>query len=118
MKFILRILITGAVIFGISYFLPSLIHVSDFQVAVLAALVLAIANAIIRPIVHLLACPITILTLGLFALVINASMLYITADVIGPGFQLQGFWQTIVAAVIISVVSTALSSQLVDSGKR
>ena len=114
MKFILRILITGAVIFGVSYLLPSLIRVADFQAALLAALVLALANAVIRPVVAILSLPLTILTLGLFALVINALMLYLVAAVIGPGFQLQGFWQAIVAAVLISVVSTAVSSRLVD----
>lgn len=106
--------ITGGVIFGVSYFLPSLIRVADFQAALLAALVLAIANAVIRPVVVVLSLPITILTLGLFALVINALMLYFVAAVIGPGFQLQGFWQAIVAAVLISVVSTGVSSRLVD----
>ena len=112
MKFILRVLITGGVIFGVSYLLPSLIRVADFQSAVLAALVLAIVNAIIRPIVSVLSLPITILTLGLFTLVINALMLYIVAAVIGPGFRLQGFWQAIIAALIISIVSTWLSSRL------
>ncbi|MDP1809098.1 MAG: phage holin family protein [Actinomycetota bacterium] len=110
----LRVVITGGVIFGVSYFLPSLIRVADFQAALLAALVLAIANAVIRPVVVVLSLPITILTLGLFALVINALMLYLVAAVVGPGFQLQGFWQTIVAAVLISVVSAAVSSRLVD----
>ena len=114
MKFILRTLITGAVIFGVSYFLPALIRVADFQSAVLAALVLAVANAVVRPVVALFSLPITILTLGLFALVINALMLYIVAAVIGPGFHLQGFWQAMVAAIIISFLGTGLSSRLVD----
>lgn len=114
MKFILRVVVTGAVIFGVSYLLPSLIHVADFQAALLAALVLAVANAVIRPVVAILSLPLTILTLGLFALVINALMLYLVAAVIGPGFQLQGFWQAMVAAVLISVVSAAVSSRLVD----
>jgi len=114
MKFILRILITGGVIFGVSSFLPSLIHVTDFQAALWAALVLAVVNAVIRPVVAILSLPLTILTFGLFALVINAFMLYLVAAVIGPGFQLQGFGQTIVAAMLISIVSAALSSRLVD----
>ena len=114
MKFVLRVVITGGVIFGVSYFLPSLVRVADFQAALWAALVLAVANAVVRPVVAVLSLPITFLTLGLFTLVINASMLYIVAAVIGPGFQLQGFWQAIVAAVLISAVSTGTSSRLVD----
>lgn len=114
MKFILRVLITGGVIFGVSYLLPSLIHVDDFESALWAALVLAVANAFIRPVVAILSLPLTILTFGLFALVINALMLYLVAAVIGPGFQLQGFWQTVVAALLISVVSSAVSARLVD----
>lgn len=114
MKFILRVLITGGVIFGVSYLLPALIVVRDFESAVLTALVLAIVNAVIRPVVSILSLPVTILTLGLFTLVINALMLYIAAAVIGPGFVIAGFWQAIVAALLISVVSTWLSSRLVD----
>ena len=114
MKFILRVLITGAVIFGVSYLLPALIRVTDFQSAVLAALVLAIVNALIRPVVIVLTLPVNILTLGLFTLVINALMLYIAAAVIGPGFYIAGFWQALAAAAIITVVSTWLSSRLID----
>ncbi len=114
MKFILRTLITAAVIFGVSYFIPALIRVADFKTAVLAAFVLAIANAVIRPVVAFFSLPVTILTLGLFALVINALMLYIVAAIVGSGFQIQGFWQAIVAAALIGFLGTGLASQLVD----
>ena len=111
-NFIVKILVTGGVIFGISYLLPSLINVADFQTAVLVAFVLALVNAIIRPLILIVTLPLNFLTLGLFTFVVNALMLYIVANVIGPGFHLQGLWQAIIAALLISIVSTWLSSSL------
>ena len=111
--FIIRVLVTGAVIFGIAYLLPSLLSVRDFQSAVLAALVLAIANALVRPVVLVLTIPINLLTLGLFTLVVNALMLYLVAEVVS-GFVVVGFWQAIVAAILISAVSTFFATRLED----
>lgn len=114
MKFILRMLITAATIFGAAYLTDQwLISVDAFwPTAVIAALVLGVANAIIRPIVKVLAFPITFLTLGLFGLVINAAMLYIVEWLV-PGFQTQGFLRTVLAAIVISVV-TGIGSKIVD----
>ncbi len=113
-KFIINVLVTGGVIFGISYFLPALIKVADFQTALLAALILALVNALVRPVIVIISIPVTFLSLGLFLFVINALMLYLVAKIIGPGFYLQGFWQAVVAAIIISAVSTWLSSALIE----
>ncbi len=113
-NFIIKVLVTGGVIFGISYLLPSLISVTDFQTAVLIALVLALVNAVIRPLVLIITLPVNVLSLGLFTFIVNALMLYIAANIIGSGFHIRGFWQAIVAALLISVVSTWLSSRLDD----
>lgn len=114
MKFVLRVLITAATIFGVAYLSNMwLVSVDEFwPTAVIAALVLGVANAIVKPIVHVLAFPITFLTLGLFGLVINAAMLYLVAWVV-PGFETTGFFQTVLAAIIISAVSGA-GAKLVD----
>jgi putative membrane protein len=107
-------LITAAAIFGVAYLSGGeLVSVDQFwPTAVVAALVLGLANAIIKPIVHVFTFPITLLTLGLFSFVISAAMLYLVEWVV-PGFATTGFWQTLVAAIIISVVS-GIGSKLVD----
>jgi len=70
----------------------------------LAALLIGLVNAIIRPILVLLTLPLTVVTLGLFILVINALMLMLVAAVV-PGFTLGGFWTAFFAAIFIGIVS-------------
>lgn len=113
MKFILRVVIAAATIFGVAYLTGgALLSVDKFwPTAVIAALVLGIVNAIIKPIVHVLAFPITFLTLGLFALIINAGMLYLVAAVV-PGFDTVGFLQTVVAAILIAIVTGVAGKML------
>ena len=107
MKFLLRMLISAVAIFGVAYVSEgALLAPMDFwPTAVIAAVVLALVNAVVKPIVSLLALPVTLLTLGLFSLVINAAMLYLAAAVV-PGFDTVGFWQTVLAALIIALVSS------------
>jgi putative membrane protein len=80
------------------------ISVSTPTTLILAALVLGVVNAIVRPIVILLTLPATLLTLGLFLLVINAAMLGLVAWLL-PGFSIAGFWPAFWAAIVVSVVS-------------
>lgn len=108
-----RLLITGVTILLVAYFFPSLIEVKDFLTALLAALILAVVNALIRPVVIFITLPLNFLTLGLFTLVVNAFMLYIVSFILGEAFQISGFWQALVAAFIISIVS-AFASQLTE----
>lgn len=115
MKFIIRMLFSAAAIFGIAYLSNGwLIDVADFwPSAVLAAVVLALVNAIVKPIVSILSLPVTILTLGLFSLVISAGMLYIVAWIV-PGVTTTGFVPTVLSAVIIAIV-TSVGTSLVDA---
>lgn len=113
-KFIIRLLITGATILAVSTYLPALIKVRDFQSALLAALILALVNTLVRPVIVIITIPLTILTLGLFTLVINALMLYLVSFLLGNSFTIMGWWQAIIAAFLISVVSTFLSQRLFD----
>jgi len=116
-KFIIRMLISAAAIFGIAYLSDGwLLQVDAFwPSAVLAAVVLALVNAIVKPIVHVLSLPVTILTLGLFSLVISAAMLYIVAWVV-DGVSTTGFWQTMLSAIIVAVV-TSVGTSIVDDKK-
>lgn len=113
MKFLLRMLVSAGVIFGVAYLSSgSLLQVDSFWPgAVVAAVVLALVNALVKPIVHLISLPVTILSLGLFALVINAFMLTLVAAVV-PGVSTVGFLQTLLAAIMISVVTSVLTNWL------
>jgi putative membrane protein len=81
-----------------------------------AALLLGIVNAIVRPIAILLTLPLTLITLGLFLLVVNAGMLGLVALMLG-GFHIEGFWTAVGASLIVSAVSWLASGLLNDKGK-
>jgi putative membrane protein len=88
---------------------------------VVTALIFGLVNALIRPLVKLLTCPLIILTLGLFTLVVNAGMLLLTsylAELIGFGFGVAGFWPAFWGGLIISIVSAVLSLLLKDRHER
>lgn len=117
LRFLLRLLIAGAVIFGVASFSGgTLLQVDTFVWAVVMALVLGVVNAVIKPVINLLALPVTILTLGLFSLLINAGMLALAAAVV-PGVRTTGFWATVLAALIISVITSVTTSWLERDAK-
>ena len=91
------------------------IHVADLPAAVVAAAVLGILNAVIRPVLQFFALPITFLTLGIFYFVINGLMLYWTASLV-KGFAVRSFGAAIVASILVSLSSLLLNS-LLNSGK-
>jgi putative membrane protein len=80
------------------------IAVDSFKTAMIAALGLGLANAVIRPILVMLTLPLTILTLGLFLLVLNGAMLYLVAYLV-EGFQIRSFFDAVIAAVVIWIIS-------------
>ncbi len=85
------------------------IHVDSFTTALVAALVLALVNTLIRPILVLLTLPATLLTLGLFIFVINGLLFWFVGSFI-KGFAVDGFWAGVFGAIVYSVISWALSS--------
>lgn len=92
------------------------LHFSSAGVLLLAALLLGVVNAIVRPIAVILTLPLTLLTLGLFLLVINAGMVGLVALML-DGFQVDSFWTALGASLIVSIVSWATSGLLNDKGK-
>lgn len=80
------------------------ITVTTATTLILAALLLGVVNAVVRPVVVLLTLPATLLTLGLFLLVVNAAMLGLVAAFL-PGFSIDGFWSAFWGAILISLVS-------------
>lgn len=103
MKILLRWLINTIAIMLMALYLPG-IGVSSFYAALIAALVLGILNALIRPLIVLLTLPVNILTLGLFTLIINAFLFWFTSTIV-KGFIVAGFWPAFWGALIMSVVS-------------
>ncbi len=108
-------LINAAALLLLPYLLPS-VHVDSFYTALITALVLGLVNAVIRPILVLLTLPITVLTLGLFILVINALMFWFVASFI-KGFSVEGFWSAFWGAIAYSVLSMLASWLLVPRGR-
>ena len=103
MGFILYFLVIAVAMLGLSRLLPGF-QVDGWLPAVLASVCLGVVNAILKPILFVLTLPFTILTLGLFLLVLNAAMLWITALIV-PGFRVHGFLPTLLASLILSIVS-------------
>lgn len=106
MNFIIRLIITGAVAFGLTSFLPG-IHIDSFWTAIILALVLAILNSIVKPILVILTLPITILTFGFFLFVINALIILIAGNFI-HGFKVDGFWWALLFSLLLSIISSIL----------
>jgi putative membrane protein len=106
MRWLAHIVIVGVTLLIVSWILPGF-HVQSFGAAVIAALVLGVVNAIVRPILIVLTFPITILTLGIFLLVINAFM-YLLVSAVVPGFHVHGLMTAIIGSIITSIVSSIL----------
>lgn len=100
---ITKILVNSIVVFVIGYLLKG-IHVKNYWAALWAAILLAVVNAFIKPIVILLTLPITILTLGLFLLVINALMLLLIAALV-DGLEIENFWWAVGFSILLSVMN-------------
>ncbi|MFA6353561.1 MAG: phage holin family protein [Candidatus Paceibacterota bacterium] len=106
MKTILHFVISVLAILITAYILPG-VHVSGIVAALVLALVLGIINTILRPILIFLTLPITILTLGVFVLVING-LLVMLASYIVPGFTVDNFWWALLFGIVLAIISWAL----------
>ena len=114
MKFILRILLTAAAVLLIGNFLGG-VHVENYTIAILVALVLGFLFAFLKPILVVLTLPITVVTLGLFLLVIN-TLLILLADKVVSGFSVDGFWVAMLFSILLSIAQSFLYS-LMDEKK-
>lgn len=110
MRLILTWLINTVALMALPYLMHS-VTVSNFTTALIAALVLALVNTLIRPVLVVLTLPVTFLSLGLFVLVINAMLFWLVATLV-DGFHVAGFWSAFLAAILYSVISWALSTLL------
>lgn len=108
MGFIIKVLVTGLAVFVADYFLDG-VHINDdVKTVIIVALVLALLNTFIKPVLVILTIPVTIITLGLFLLIINALMV-IWADKLIGGFTVDGWWSALLFSLIVSLVSAILN---------
>ena len=111
MGFLIRFVINAAALGAAAWLLPG-IRVENAQALLLAALIFGLANAVIKPVLAFITCPLIILTLGLFTLVLNALMMGFTswvAERLGVGFDVEDFGTAFLGAIIVSVVSWVLT---------
>jgi putative membrane protein len=112
MTFLIRLLVTAASLWVATQIVPGVSYVGGPLRFLVVALIFGLINATIRPLTRLLTCPLILLTLGLFALILNGLMLWLTsslAGALGLGFRVEGFWPAFWGALVISIVSTILS---------
>ena len=95
---------------AVAYLMPS-VSIASPGAALVAALVLGLVNTLVRPLLVLLTLPVTVLTLGLFILVINGLLFWAVGSFV-PGFQVAGFWPGVIGALVYSVISWALSAAI------
>jgi putative membrane protein len=109
--FAFRWLSNVVALFVAAWIVPDVTYGDDFWVLLVAGLVFALVNLVVRPIVILFTLPAVILTLGLGLVLINVLMLYLTAWIV-PSFEVGGFWWALVAAIVVSLVNMAISAVL------
>ena len=115
LKLLLVWLINAAALVAVAYLVPG-IQMASFTTALVAALVLGLINAIVKPILILLTLPVTLLTLGLFIFVINGLLFWFVGSFVS-GFMVSGFWAGFIGAIAYSVVSWLLSALLLPDKK-
>lgn len=112
MTIVYRILLNALGLLVIAYYIPG-IAVSGIYAAIIAAIVLGVLNAIVRPVLLLLTLPISIITLGLFTFVINAALFLFAASFL-EGFSVDGFWYALLGSILMSFVAM-VSNKLLAS---
>lgn len=106
MNFILRMLLSALAVLLLAYILPN-VTVESYWTAILVAVVLSLLNLIVKPLLVLLTLPVTIITLGLFLLVINAIIILLAGKLV-PGFTVDGFWTALLFSLLLSLLQAVL----------
>ena len=110
MNLLIKIIITAALVLLISNFMPG-VHVESFTTALFVAIVLGLLNIFIKPILVIFTLPVTILTLGLFLLVINALIIILCTNIVG-GFRIDTFWTALFFSIILSLLQSIMNGIL------
>jgi putative membrane protein len=115
MGFLARVLVNALAIYLAAAVVPG-VEITGVLAALVAGLVFGLVNAFVRPVLLVLTLPLTLLTLGLFLFVLNAFCFWLTS-VLVKGFDVHGFWAALFGALLVSVVSWALTAFLSDRGQ-
>jgi putative membrane protein len=121
MPFLARLLVNAAALWVATRVVPGVNYDGGWLPFLGVAVVFGVVNAFIRPVAKILTFPIIIVTLGIFALVVNGLMLWLTSSLsaaLGLGFHVRGFWPACWGALVVSLVSTILSMLVTDSHHR
>jgi putative membrane protein len=112
-NFLLRLIINAAALAATAAILPG-IHIQNDRIGtlLLVALIFGIVNAVLKPVIIIMSCPLIILTLGLFAIAINGIMLLITAAIAGNRFTIDGFWWAVLGGLVVGIIAGILESVL------
>jgi putative membrane protein len=108
MNLLIRIIVTAGLVFGIAHLLPG-VHVAGPATAMVVAVVLGLLNVFVKPIMVLLTLPFTIVTLGLFLLVVNAIIILLCTKIVG-GFTVDSIWVAMLFSVILSISQSIVNS--------
>ncbi len=111
-KFIVRWLINAVGLYAAVWVVPGIDYLGDWTGIIWLALIIGLLNALVRPLLKFLTCPLIILTLGFFTLVINTGMLLLTRSIgqyFGIGLSVDGFWSALLGSLVMSVVSIVMS---------
>jgi len=103
-------ILNAVALLAVAYVLPGIV-IASFWSAMLGAVVLGLLNTLVKPFLILLTLPITIVTMGLFLLVLNALVFWFAGSVF-KGFQVDGFWWAVAGAILYSVISSLFSTLL------
>lgn len=109
MNFFVKILVIAALSFALAHLLGG-VHVDDFWTAIVFALVLAVLNVIVKPILIILTLPVTIVTLGLFLFVIN-TLIVLLASKFVEGFRIQNFWWGLLFSLLLSLIMSIIDKK-------
>jgi putative membrane protein len=107
MRLLLVWILNAIALLAVAYLYPG-VQVQDWKAAAIAALVLGLVNTLVKPVLVVLTLPVTVLTLGLFLLVLNALLFWAVASLV-PGFHVSGFWAALLGAILYSVIGWLLS---------
>jgi putative membrane protein len=111
-RFIIRTIITAVALWAAVALIPGIEYQGAWWGLLIVALVFGVINALVRPALLILSCPLIVLTLGLFIFVLNAFLLWLTGQVsgaLGLDFSVTGFWAAVLGGIIVGVVSTVLN---------
>src|ERR1051326_2438595 len=111
MHIVLRYLGTVAAVVLTIYLVPG-IHAGNWLSILLAALVWSVISLVIKPVLSLLTLPVTIITFGLFALIVNALLFWLMAALV-PGFSVDGFWPALLGAIVLSIFNWLIQLAIV-----